>query len=193
MKENHGPRCDATMKGPIVILEIARPKGWEILIGEISRPHGVRGEVKVRPRTNLPRRFDKLVGKKVWVEPEGRPAEGRFLKVQRVRPHGDYVLVKFEGVDSIEEAGKLRGHEIYIHRDMREPLSEGEFYVEDLIGAEVVTEEGEVLGKVDKIENLPANDVMVVGDLLIPMIKDVIREVDLERKQIVVRLLEGLR
>jgi len=163
------------------------------LVGEISRPHGIRGEVKVRPRTDLPERFEKLVGRKVWVEPEGAPADGRFLKVQNVRPHGDFVLVKFEGVDSIEEAEKLRRHEIYIHREMREPLLEGEFYVEDLIGAEVFTEEGEFLGRVERIDKLPANDVMVVGEILLPLIREVVREVDLERRRIVVRLMEGLR
>lgn len=181
------------MGGPIVILEIKRPEGWDVLIGEISRPHGIKGEVRVRPRTDIPGRFERLVGKEVWVEPEGRPVDGRFLKIQGVRYHGELVLVKFEGVDSVEEAEKLRGHEIYIHRGMREPLPEGEFYIEDLIGAEVVTEEGEVLGRVERIDKLPANDVMVVGDLLLPVIKDVILDVDLERKRIVVRLLEGLR
>lgn len=181
------------MGGPIVILEVKRPGGWDILIGEISRPHGIRGEVKVRPRTDFPGKFEKLVGKEVWVEPEGVPAEGRFLKIQSVRYHGGFVLVKFEGLDSVEEVEKLRGQEIYIHREMREPLPEGEFYIEDLIGAKVVTEEGEVLGQVERVDKLPANDVMVVGDLLLPVIKDVILEVDIEKKRIVVRPLEGLR
>ncbi len=174
-------------------MELSRPEGWEVLVGEIVRPHGRWGEVKVRPLTDLPRRFEELVGKQVWVEPEGKPAEGEFLKVEGARPHGEHVLLKFEGINSIGEAERLRERLIYIHRDMRPPLPEGEYYIEDLIGLEVVTEEGEVLGKVDDVQKLPANDVLVVGELLLPVIKEVIRKVDLENKRIVVKLLEGLR
>lgn len=153
---------------------------------------GVRGAVRVLPETDSPERFLGL-GRAFLGRDEGelREAEIAWAKV-RERD----VVVKFVGVDSPEQAEELRELRIWVPREEALPLEEDSYYIPDLLGMEVVTEEGELLGTLEEVWTLPANDVYVVRrgrrELLLPATAEVVREVDLEARRIVVRLLEGL-
>lgn len=166
-----------------------RPR--RLRVGWITRPHGLRGEVRVVP--------------------EGEPAEGleRFRTVWLVGPWGEEerqvasvrravgaFLVKLEGVDDRTHAERLRGAEVCVPEDQLPPLPEGTYYVSDLLGAEVVTEEGQPLGALADVLHGPAHDVYVVrgprGEVLLPAVREVVREVRVQDRRITVRLLPGL-
>ncbi len=159
-------------------------------IGTITRPHGLHGEVRVLPDTDFPDRF--LTLRRVLVAgPEGEVP----YEVESVRPHGRFFLVKLRGIKTREAAEALRGREVRIPREEAAPLPEGTYYVSDILGLEVQTVEGEVLGRVRDVLRTGANDVYVVAgkrEILLPAIEDVIEEVDLKAGRIVVRLLPGL-
>ncbi|QZA33475.1 ribosome maturation factor RimM [Hydrogenibacillus sp. N12] len=119
------------------------------------------------------------------------------LQVEGARRHKNVYLVKFRGVDTVEAAEALRGAVLKVAEADREPLPEGTYYFDQIIGLSVVDEAGAVLGAVKEILKPGANDVWVVArpgrrDLLLPYIPDVVRAVDLEGGRIVVRLLPGL-
>ena len=108
------------------------------------------------------------------------------------------VMLKLEGIENPEEAETLRGSYLLIDRDKEEPLEEGTYYIVDLLGLEVFSDEGELLGKVDDIFNTGSNDIYVVKDelgkqILLPGISEVIKDVDLEQGKITVHLIPGLR
>ncbi|MDR7417263.1 MAG: ribosome maturation factor RimM [Armatimonadota bacterium] len=159
-------------------------------IGTITRPHGLRGEVRVLPDTDFPDRFQAL--RRVLVAgPEGEVP----YEVESVRPHGRFFLVKLRGVEDREAAEALRGRELRIPGEEATPLPEGTYYVADILGLEVRTEDGEVLGWVREVLRTGANDVYVVAgnrEILLPAIEEVVREVNLEARCMVVRLLPGL-
>ena len=107
------------------------------------------------------------------------------------------VLLKLEGINNPEDAEMLKNAFLEVDREDAVPLEEGQYFIVDLIGLEVYTDEGKLLGKVDDIYNTGANDIYVVKDelgkqILLPGIKDVIKEVDLESEKIVVHLIPGL-
>ena len=108
------------------------------------------------------------------------------------------VLIKFKGVDTVEQAEDLRNFYIQIERKDATPLEEGSYYIADLINLDVYTDEGEKLGILEDIFNTGSNDVYVVKDLngkqiLLPGIEDVIKEIDLKEGKILVHMLKGLR
>lgn len=161
-------------------------------VGQIVNTFGIKGEVKVTPFTDNINRFDDL--KKVYVKTK---KEDKLYKVENVRYHKNMVLLKLEGIDNPEQAELLKNAFIEIDREDAVPLKEGQFFIADLIGLEVYTDEGKLLGKVDDIYNTGANDIYVVKDelgkqILLPGIKDVIKEVDLETEKIIVHLIPGL-
>ena len=107
------------------------------------------------------------------------------------------ILIKFEGIENPEDADLLRGSYLLINRKDAKPLEEGTYYIVDLLGLEVYTDEGVLLGKVDDIFNTGSNDIYVVKDelgkqVLLPGIDDVIKQVDLENKKIIVHIILGL-
>ncbi|MDR5710211.1 MAG: ribosome maturation factor RimM [Armatimonadota bacterium] len=162
----------------------------KLRIGTITRPHGLRGEVRVLPDTDLPDRFQAL--RRVLVA--GSEGEVPY-EVESVRPHGRFFLVKLRGVESREAAEALRDGELCIPEEEASPLPEGTYYVADILGLEVRTTEGEVLGRVREVLRTGANDVYVVAgerEILLPAIEDVIQEVNLGSRYMVVRLLPGL-
>jgi len=161
---------------------------WDVVIGEIVSPFGRRGEVKVRPETDSPERFDEL--EEVCV---GRgKAGGRVFEIEAVRHHKRAVLIKFAGIDDISAAETLRGSEVRIRESEVAPLEEDEYYVHDIIGLDVVTTEGESLGKVREIVRSPANDVYVTERAMIPAVKEFVVSIDLREKKMVVRPIEGM-
>jgi len=162
-----------------------------VAIGRIVQPHGVRGEVSVEVLTDFPERFDTL--EVVYL---GSASEAEARQVKAARWHQDRVLLSFEGCEDRTAAEGLRGLLVQIPIEEAMPLPEGEYYAYDLIGLDVVTVEGEALGRVDDILFTGANDVYVVvgprGQILLPAIADVVERIDLSAGQVVVRLMDGL-
>ncbi|MDO4328275.1 MAG: ribosome maturation factor RimM [Lachnospiraceae bacterium] len=161
-------------------------------VGVISSTHGVRGEVKVFPTTDDPQRFKEL--KEVTLD-AGR--EQLVLKIQNVKFFKNMVILKFEGYDNINDIEKYKGKDLLIHRDQAVALEEGEYFIVDLIGLTVITDEGETLGTLTDVMKTGANDVYVVEmpsgrEVLIPVIDQCILNVDLEAGEVKVHLLEGL-
>ena len=164
-------------------------------IGQIVNTFGIKGMVKVKPFTDDIRRFDKL--ETIYIENKDKKNEYKDYKIEEVKYHKNMVLIKFDGIDTIEKAEELRQSYILIDREKEEPLEDGVYYIVDLIGLEVYTDEGNLLGKVDDIFNTGSNDIYVVKDelgkqVLLPGIPDVLKDVDLEKGKITVHLIPGL-
>ncbi len=161
-----------------------------LVIGEVVKPWGYRGDVKVKILTDFPKRLSKI--KTVYLG-----TETRAVQVERARLHSGFALFKFEGYDTEQSVAKFRGQAIQIPIEEAAPLGKGQYYHHQIIGLEAVTSEGEPLGRVEEILETGANDVYLVrrpdgGELLLPAIQDVIQEIDLENGRLVVTLLPGL-
>ena len=161
-------------------------------IGQIVNTFGIKGMVKIKPFTDDINRFDRL--KKIYISNKNGKKE---YQIQEVKYHKNMVLMKLEGIDTGEQADLLRQSYLLVNRDDEEPLEEGVYYIVDLIGLEVYTDEGVLLGNVDDIFNTGSNDIYVVKDgkgkqILLPGIPDVIKNVDLESGKIIVHLIPGL-
>ena len=161
-------------------------------IGQIVNTFGIKGMVKVKPFTDNIERFSNL--EKIYIKNKSGQTE---YKIQEVKYHKNMVLIKFEGIENPEQADLLKNAYLEVDREHAVPLEEGTYYIVDLIGLEVYTEEGKLLGKVDDIYNTGANDIYVIKDelgkqVLLPGIKDVIKNVDLEGGKITVHLIPGL-
>ena len=161
-------------------------------VGQIVNTFGIKGEVKVMPFTDDITRFDDL--EKVYVKTK---KEEKLYKIQNVRYHKNMVLIKFENIETPEQAELLRNAFLEIDREDAIPLEEGTYYIADLIGMEVYSDDGNKLGIVEDIYNTGANDIYVVKDdlgkqILLPGIKEVIKEVNLDTEKITVHLIPGL-
>jgi 16S rRNA processing protein RimM len=161
-------------------------------LGQIVNTKGLKGEVKVNPFTESIDRFETLDTILIQIKKENKE-----FKIEKVGYQKNQVILKLKGIDIVEEAEKLKNCYILISRDDVEPLPEGTYYIVDLIGLEVFTESGEKLGIVDDIYNTGSNDIYVVKDelgkqKLLPGIDEVIKEVNLNDKKIIVNLIEGL-
>lgn len=161
-------------------------------VGIISSPHGVRGEVKVYPTTDDVSRFKKL--KEVIAEGK---KQNEILHISQVKFFKNMVILKFDEIHSMDEAEKYRNVPLLIPREKAVKLEPGEYFLCDLIGMRVITDEGEELGDLTEVIRTGANDVYVVQtknnkEVLIPNIKECIIEVELEKNTMTVHLLEGL-
>ena len=161
-------------------------------IGQIVNTFGIKGFVKVNPWVNDVTRFDDL--KKVYIKIR---KELKTLEIEEVKYHKNQVLLKFKGVETVEQAEMLRNAILEIDRKDAIPLEEGEYFTADLLESEVYTDEGEKLGILEDIFNTGSNDIYVVKNelgksILLPRIKDVFKEIDVENKKIIVHLIEGL-
>ncbi len=161
-------------------------------LGQIVNVKGLKGEIKVNPFTENINRFETL--NKILIKLKNEIKE---YEIEKVSYHKNQVILKLKGIDTIEAAETLRNYYILINRKDLEPLEEGKYYIADLIGLDVYTEEGKALGKVDDIYNTGSNDIYVVKDelgkqKLLPGIPEVIKKVDLENSKIIVNLIEGL-
>ena len=161
-------------------------------IGQIVNTFGIKGEAKVVPFTDDITRFDDL--KKVYVKTKKTET---LYKVESVRYHKNMVLMKLKGIDNPEDANLLRQSYLLVDRENEEPLEEGVYYIVDLLGLEVYSDDNKLLGTVQDIFNTGSNDIYDVKDelgkrILLPGIPDVIKEVDLENKKIIVHLIPGL-
>ncbi len=161
-------------------------------IGIISSTHGIHGEVKVFPTTEDIKRFKKL--KQVLLDTGEKQME---LEIEGVKFFKQFVILKFKGIDNINEIEPYRGKDLLVTRKQAIPLEEGEYFISDLIGLRVVSDQGEVLGTLTDVLQTGANDVYVVKreekkDLLIPAILQCILKTDLINEVMTVHLLEGL-
>lgn len=161
-------------------------------IGKIVNTHGLKGELRVWPTTDEPSRFSLLQQVEVKL---GNVTQS--YEIEKLRYHKQFVILKLIGIDDIANAEKLKTGVLIIPEEKALPLYENEYYIRDLLGLTVVTETGEVLGKLIKIMPTGANDVYIVktpeGELLIPAIRQCILKVDKQADLMTVHLLEGLR
>ncbi|MDO8671315.1 MAG: ribosome maturation factor RimM [Dehalococcoidia bacterium] len=158
-----------------------------LTIGEVAGPFGLRGELKVSIVTQFPERFAGLA--LVYLN------EAPF-EVESCRFHKRMVILKLRGIDSIEEADKLRGRLVEVLRSEAVPLSNDHYYHYQIIGLEVWTSDGRLIGKIEEILTLPANDVYLVRfngkEVLIPAIEDVVLQIDIESGRIIIEPIPGL-
>ena len=161
-------------------------------VGQIVNTNGLKGLLKINPFTDDITRFERL--KTILVDHKKELLE---FEIESVRYQKKQVLLKLKGIDTIEEAEKYREDYLKINRNKEEKLPEDTYYIVDLIGLDIYTENGELLGKLDDIFSTGSNDVYVVKNsegkqILLPAISDVIKNIDLKQKKIVVNLIEGL-
>ena len=161
-------------------------------VGIITSTHGVRGEVKVYPTTDDPRRFRRL---KEVVLDTGK--EKMNLEIECVKFFKQFVILKFKGLDNINDIEKYRQKSLYVTRKNAVRLQRDEYFIADLIGLKVQDEDGKELGTVKDVIETGANDVYEVEmadgkSLLLPAIKQCILNVDVENGTMQVHVLEGL-
>ena len=180
----------------ICISKMDNRKGAEemeqfLQVGVISSTHGIRGEVKVFPTTDEPARFKKL--KKVLLDTGKERLE---LEIQSVKFFKQFVIVKFRGIDNINDIEKYKGKSLMVPREDAVQLEEDEYYIADLIGMEVYTDGGR-FGTLKDVMETGANEVYIIdsdehGEVLVPAIHDCILDVDVEKQTMKIRLMDGL-
>ncbi|MDO4325521.1 MAG: ribosome maturation factor RimM [bacterium] len=161
-------------------------------VGVISSTHGIKGEVKVYPTTDDVERFLDL--KEVWLDTR---REKLPLTVTGVKFFKNLVILKFKEFNDINEIEKYKGCDLLVDREHAVPLEEGEYFIADLLGLTVVTEDGEVFGTLDDVMQTGANDVYVVmttdgKEVLLPVIPECVLDVNLEEGKITVHIMDGL-
>lgn len=161
-------------------------------IGQIVNTFGIKGMVKVKPFTDDIKRFDNL--EKIYIKKNGTKKE---YIIEQVKYQKDTVLIKFKYIDKIEDAENLKSSYILIDRKDEPELEEGTYYIVDLLGLDVYTDNNKLLGKLDDIFNTGSNDIYVVKDklgkqILLPAISEVIKDINIDEKKIIVHILEGL-
>lgn len=161
-------------------------------VGIISSTHGVRGEVKVFPTTDDVRRFKKL--KQVILD-TGR--EQLPLEIESVKFFKQFAILKFKGIDSINDIEKYKGRSLLVDREHAVKLKKDEYFIADMIGISVYTEDGAPFGTLKDVMETGANDVYIIdspahGEVLIPAIKQCVLDVDIEQKKMTIHLMEGL-
>ncbi len=161
-------------------------------VGVITSTHGVRGEVKVFPTTDDPARFKK--SQKLILD-TGR--ERLFLTIQNVKFFKQFVILKFEGIDNINDIEKYKKCPLLVTREDAVPLGEDEYFIADMIGLSVETEDGESFGILKDVLETGANDVYVIGserhgEVLIPAIRECVLEVDIKAGRMKIHLMDGL-
>jgi 16S rRNA processing protein RimM len=166
-----------------------------LVIGRITKPHGVRGEMRVVVYTDVPERFEWL--ETVYLSADEWDDDPLRVVVESVRPHGDLFIIALESYDTRESVDPLRGMWLQVPVAEAVPLEEGEVYLYQLIGLAVESDTGEQLGNVTDVIETGANFVFVIngadGELLIPDIAEVVLSVDVVEKRMIVHLLPGLR
>ena len=164
----------------------------QLQVGVISSTHGVRGEVKVFPTTDDVTRFRQL--KKVYLD-TGR--EMLPLEIQNVKFFKQFAILKFKGIDNINDIEKYRGKSVMIDREDAVDLEEDEYFIADMIGMKVCTEDGSEFGTLKDVMETGANDVYIIdslehGEVLIPAIRECILDVDMDEERMTIHLMEGL-
>lgn len=161
-------------------------------VGVITQTHGIRGEVKVFPTTDDPNRFKKL--KNVILD-TGK--EKMTLEIESVKFFKQFVILKFKGFDNINDVEKYKTKSLLVERKDAVRLRRNEYFIADLIGLKVITEDGEEFGVLKDVLQTGANDVYIVdsiahGEVLLPAIKECILNVDMEEELVTIHIMDGL-
>ena len=161
-------------------------------VGVITQTHGVHGEVKVFPTTDDPERFLDL--EYVFLD-TGR--EKKKLTIQNVKFFKQFVILKFKGINNINDIEKYKRCPLLVDRENAVELEEDEYFIADMIGLTVFTDDGEEFGKLKDVLETGANDVYIIdsekhGEVLVPAIKQCVLNVDIENGKMVIHLMEGL-
>lgn len=161
-------------------------------VGKIVNTHGLRGEVKVVPWTDYPEVFEDI--EYVYAQKRG---EYERLDIAGIKYQKGNIIVRFSQIKDINEAEKYKNLVLYAERELLGELPEGVYYIADLIGLEVVKEDGESIGAIADVLNTGSNDIYDVKregkkNLLIPVIDEVVLNIDMENKKVTVRMMEGL-
>ena len=161
-------------------------------VGQIVNTFGIKGFVKIYPYVDDISRFDNL--KKVHIKSKKNDEE---LQIEEVKYQKNMVLVKFKGIETVENAEKLRNSFVEIDRTDAIPLEEGQYFIADLLGLDVFLDTGEKLGVLEDIYNAGSSDIYVVKNelgkqFLLPYIDEVIKQINLEEGKIIVHIIEGL-
>lgn len=165
----------------------------EILqVGVISSTHGIRGEVKVFPTTDDPDRFKKL---KHVILDTGK--EQKNLEITGVKFFKQFVILKFKGIDNINDIEKYKGKSLYVTRENAVRLKKDEYFIADLVDMQVFLEDGTPFGVLTDVMKTGANDVYCIqtqehGEVLIPAIGECILDVDVEGQKMTIHLMPGL-
>lgn len=157
-------------------------------LGRVVNTHGIRGELKIQPWCDDPGIFDELPYFYIG---------GQKYEIRRSRFHKNCEIVSVDGIDTINDAEKLRNQLVTVERELLGELPEGTYYIADLEGLLVRTVQGEELGHIDQVIKTGSNDVYVVKgnrdkDILLPVIDQVVKEVNLDDGYVLVELMEGL-
>lgn len=161
-------------------------------VGVITSTHGIRGEVKVFPTTDDPTRFEYL--KHVMLD-TGRQLLP--LEIKGVKYFKQFVILKFKGIDNINDIEKYCKCPLLVSREDAVELEDDEYFMTDMIGMAVFTDDGKEFGEITDIMETGANDVYVIktpahGEVLIPAIKECILDVDIEEQKMTIHLMDGL-
>ncbi len=169
-------------------------------VGVISTTHGLKGEVKIFPTTDSPERFKHI--KRVVLKTPKKEIE---TEITSAKVFKNLAIVKFALYDSVEDVKGLHGTEVYIYREDGQPLEDGEYYIADLIGCSCFDDDGIYIGKVKDVLQTGANDVYAVDtsnaeagyladtdELLLPVIDECIKSVDIEQSRICIHMMPGL-
>ncbi len=164
----------------------------KVSIGKITKPKGVKGEIRVIPLTDNLLRFRQLDEIAV-IDDSG---ESLTYEVESLVVTGKTILLKLKGVDSRNQAEEFRGKEIVIDKVQIFPLDKGDYYIFQIIGLEAFDENGEYLGEIVDVLKNPGNDVFILRrqekEYLIPAVKEIVKNVDLKDRKIVINCIEGL-
>ena len=169
------------------------PSNDLVTLGEITKPYGLRGEVRVTPLTDDPERFRRLAECVLW-DPSRNKRETR--RIITARRHGEAVVLGFDGCTTADATAALAGRFVALPREAALPPPAGRFYPWQLEGCRVVTDDGREVGRVTGIQHAPAQDLWIVADgsveRLIPAVPEIVSEVDLAGRRVVIRPPEGL-
>ncbi len=160
------------------------PDPKRIKVGQIVGTFGLKGQFKVQPLTDFVERLDK--GHRLFLK-------GDWIEVEECRWHKNRPLIALAGINHIAKAEPYVGEYLEALADERPHLEEDEFFTSDLIGLQVVTAEGEALGVIDEVLPYPAHDTLRVGVILIPVVKQFVKDVDLIKGIVRVQLIPGMR
>ncbi len=160
-------------------------------VATVLKPQGIKGEVKVEVLTSFPEHLEEI--ETLYLKGEDYKA----LTVEATRFSNRFAFIKFSEINDRNQAELLRGHDLCIPEDELYELEEDEFYQHELEGLQVFDEQGVLLGVVKRVENYPANDILVVEDRfgkeqMVPAVKEFVRQVDVENRKIVIRVMDGL-
>lgn len=165
-----------------------------VFLGQVVRPHGVRGGLKIKVSDERPDRFQ--AGQAVLLKGPREKGEGQTFQVKSYSEEGLFGILYLEDCQTLDQAETLRGFSLYVDRTDLPDLPRDRFYILDLEGLDVVNEEGLDRGRVESVLSTWANDVLALRyqgrEILIPFVKAFIREIDLDRQQIVIHEWEGL-